>query len=70
MFDFFDETIEFLSQITYWINWGVGTCKNILTAGTGSLVQWSEFFVSLPEPASWLCISTLAVLIFSFIRGR
>lgn len=70
MFDYFDEVIEFLSQIVYWLNWGIGTCKNILTVGTDSISQWTGFFMELPAPAAWLCVSSIAVMIFEFIRGR
>lgn len=70
MFSYFEQVIEFLSQIVYWLNWGINTCQGILSTGTQSLTQWTDFFSALPAPVSWLCISTLTVSVFKFIRGR
>lgn len=70
MFSYFEQVIEFLSQIVYWLNWGINTCRGILSTGAQSLAQWTDFFQGLPVPVSWLCISTLTVSVFKFIRGR
>lgn len=70
MFSYFEQVIEYLSQIVYWFNWTIGTCKNILTVGSDSISQWTGFFQGLPAPVNWLCVSSLTVTVFKFIRGH
>lgn len=70
MFDFFDEIIEFLSQIVSWANWAINGVESFLMLAAGVSAPWLEQIESFPPAYSWLFIGVIGMLVFDFIRGR
>lgn len=70
MFDFFEEVIEYLSQVVTNQNWFSSTIDSFLSSAEGTLRFLSSFSQSVPALLSWVLLASGVVLVFDFIRGR
>lgn len=70
MFDFFDEVIEFLSQVATIFNWGWNFIQHVISVFSGTFQQFQPVLASVPAPLTGIIIFTVAVALFDFIRGR
>lgn len=70
MFDFFNEIMEFLSQVVYWGNWGIDFMTDFVSASAASLGAAVQMFSAVDVRAAWIVPASLTVIVFDFVRGR
>lgn len=70
MFDFFDEFIEFLSQISHIFNWAWDIVQIVINLLSNITFQFQPVLVNAPPKLSTLILFLLSSLLFDFIRGR
>lgn len=70
MIDFFDELIEFLSQVVYWGNWGIDFILDFVSASASSFESVSAMFSHVDARIAWIVPASFVVIVFEFIRGR